>query len=396
MMKLKIIFILCSSVLFLCCSSTKRRELSSQAADSFSMGKDTALAIKVQMDNEDYFGELDGHLCMASYVKLAPEPLLAPLKSVKIQDGRIYVHDRSDRLVCYDMNGMVKYQIFAVGNGPGEYAEITSFTLDTTRGEIVLYDNTRTSLLYYSLKEGRFLRNTRFVKPTPSEMVFHDGMFFYNNRHHRNYPNDTLLHYSLLASADGLTIDKSFYSHNEAEENYIFSPSLQTFNVNDDVLYYCKNFDNKVYEIGKDTIKPRYEIELPNFLPVSVVEDKVDEWQLLRSGYSFGITHVYEIDGLLYFRFHNSGFYWNTLYDLREKKQICCVKALQEGGSSNIPLIDIINGVYDGMFFSVLTPEFIDYYISKDLTEYPEFLQRYDAETENPIIMFYRTTSLTQ
>ena len=200
----------------------------------------------------------------------------------------------------------------------------------------------------------------------------------------------------MLASADGLTIDKSFCSHNEAEENYIFSPSLQTFNVNDDVLYYCKNFDNKVYEIGKDTIKPRYEIELPNFLPVSVVEDKVDEWQLLRSGYSFGITHVYEIDGLLYFRFHNSGFYWNTLYDLREKKQICCVKALQEGGSSNIPLIDIINGVYDGMFFSVLTPEFIDYYISKDLTEYPEFLQRYDAETENPIIMFYRTTSLTQ
>ena len=84
-MKLKIIFILCSSVLFLCCSSTKRRELSSQAADSFSMGKDTALSIKVQMDNEDYFGELDGHLCMASYVKLAPEPLLAPLKSVKIQ-----------------------------------------------------------------------------------------------------------------------------------------------------------------------------------------------------------------------------------------------------------------------------------------------------------------------
>lgn len=378
------------SVLLFGCSSGVQKERTDNTTGSFFMAVDTATKIKVELDKNDFFDHLGEHLNMVSYVKLAAEPLLAPLRSVQMKDDRIYVQDRSHRLVCYNMDGRVEYQIYAVGNGPGEYAEITSFALDTLRGELVLYDNARTSLIYYSLVDGRYLRTVPFLKPAPSEMVFHDCVFFYNHRNHRSYPNDSLLHYSLLSSRDGLVVDKTCFPHDDSEEDYIFSTSLQTFNVNDRKVYYCKNFDNHVYELQRDSIRLRYVIDFPNPLPASAIKEKMDEWEVLKSNYSFGVTHIYETGGLLYFRFYNGRFLWNVFYDLQKGKQVCCVKALQNGYTSNIPLIDVVNGVYEGMFYSVLTPEFIDYYVSGNPLEYPAYFQDYDAETDNPIIMFYR------
>lgn len=345
--------------------------------------------VEVKLDTEDFYNNLDEYLRITSFVKLASEPLLAPIKNVQIVDGHIYVLDRMNRLVCYDMQGKVLFDIDAMGNGPGEYAEISTFTVDTGKNELVLYDNSKTSLFFYTLNEGFYKRTERFMKPNPSEMVFHNGAFFFNNRHHKNYPNDSLLHYSLLVFTDFKIMNGYCFPHNDDEENYIFSPSLQTFNMNGDILYYCKNFDSKIYNVNKDSVICCYNIHLPNPLPVSKIKEKEDERKLLESDYSFGISHVYESDGLLYFRFYNGGYFMNTFYDLENDKQICCVKALQGNSTNNVPVIDVVNGNYEGRFYSILSPDFIDYKKSMNLLSDSTFFQEYDGDSENPVIAFF-------
>lgn len=390
MMFMKYIVLLFCLCLLESCSSNKRQNNVNTTNGSFVLNSDTKpRIIKVKLDDKDFYNRVDDCLRMVSYVKLAPVPLLAPIVKILVSDGRIYIQDRLSQLVCYDMDGHVVFHIKAVGSGPGEYAEISSFALDELRGELVLYDDLKTSLLYYSMDKGRFLRKVNFQKPNPSEIVFHDSVFFYNNRNHKSYPNDSLLHYSLLSSKDGLIIDKYCFPHDSAEEEYIFSPSLQTFNINDDKLYYCKNFDTTIYEVSSDSVRSCYKLDLPNLLPNSVIKDRTDERTIVKSNYSFGISHVYESGRLLYFRFYNGGYIWNCFYDLYCDKQICCVKALQEKPTPNVPLIDIVDGVYEGMFYSLLTPEFIDYYVSQSPQDYPTDFQLYDAESDNPIVMFY-------
>lgn len=383
----KYLFLLISVILFISCHTGNKKE-NIYHTDSPCLITDEVRSIPIHTEG-DYFNHTEDYLCTTSYVKLAPVPLLAPINDIQIVKDRIYVWDRSDQIVCYDMQGNVIYRIHAIGNGPGEYSNIHTFTINPDKAEIAIYDNLRISLHYYSSLNGKYLRTENFPKPNPSEMAFSDGVYFYNNRNHSNYPNDSLLHYSLLVSADGLKMDKNYFPHNEAEEKYIFSPSMQTFYNNDTTLYYCKNFDTTVYQLSKDSIKARYQIELPNPLPFSKIEERANEWELIKSDYAFGITNVYECDSLLYFRFSKSGFIMATLYDLAQDTQVCCVKVLQERPKTSIPLIDTINGVYNGQFFSILSPDFIDYCITNRPGEYPALFQQYDAQSENPIIAFY-------
>lgn len=373
--------------LFAACHTADKKEKARNNAPSIITDK--MQTISVCIDGNDFFNHIEEYLHTISYVKLAPVPLLAHIKDIHIVDEKIYVWDQTHQIVCYDMQGNAEFRICNIGNGPGEYTEIHAFAIDSYKGELVIYDNLRASLHYYSARDGRHLRSEKFSKPNPSEIAFFDHTFFYNNRNHRNYPTDSTLHHSLLASADGLRIDKSYFPHNKAEEEYIFSPSAQTFYDNGTFLYYCKNFDNTVYQLQKDSIIARYRIDLPNPLPFSKIKEKADEWELIRSDYSFGISNVYECDSLLYFRFHKNGYIMATLYDLAKEKQICCVKAMQNRPSPSVPLIDIINGVYKGRFYGILHPEFIEYNVSKQPRSYPDILQQYNPQSDNPMIAFY-------
>lgn len=386
MMK-KLFFILWVFLLACSCTTTNKKE------DAYNVKSPLVVTNQIRTipvhTEGDYFNHIEDYLRATSYVKLAPEPLLTQINDIHIVDDKIFVWDQAHQIVCYDMQGNLVYRIHGIGNGPGEFSGIHAFTVNPDKAEIVVYDNLRTSLLYYSMLSGRYLRTEHFSKPNPSEMVFFDGVYFYNNRYHQNYPNDSLLHYSLLVSADGLKMDKNYFPHNEAEENYIFSSSMQTFYDNDAALYYCRNFDNTVYQLGKDSIKARYFIDLPDPLPFSKVEERADEWELVKSDYAFGISNVYECDSLLYFCFSKSGYIQAALYDLAHDKQICCVKAMQNKAAPTIPLISMINGVYKGRFFSVLSPDFIDYCVNNYAGEYPALFRQYDAQSENPVIAFY-------
>lgn len=383
-MKKILIFVACLSILFSCTEKHQNKPLCDGR-----IAVDKLRPISVQAE-ENAFEHLDDFLHAVSFVKLADTPLLASVEGIQIYDDRIFIWDAMAKIVCYDMHGNTLFQIDAHGNGPNEYTNINAFTINPESKEIVIYDNMKQSLIYYSAENGKPLRTVKFEKPNPTEMIFTDGVFFYNNRYHRNYPNDTLLHYSLLSSMDGINMERRYFPHNDVEEDYIFSPSSYTFYNNDSVCYYCRNFDNVIYQLGRDSLTACYRIDLPDPLPTAKVEEKTDPYELVKSDYSLGITNVYECGGLLYFRFSKGGYIMAALYDLVADKQICCTKRMLAIPTSRLPLFDVIDGVYNGCFFGVLTPAFIDYMVSKCPDDYPQLFLDYDPQSDNPIIAFYK------
>lgn len=56
-------------------------------------------------------------------------------------------------------------------------------------------------------------------------------------------------------------------------------------------------------------------MDFPNPLPLSVISQKRKEVDLIKSGYSLGITDIYESNGLLYFRFIKGGFIMSYSYN---------------------------------------------------------------------------------
>ena len=243
---------------------------------------------------EDIYDRLETVLQPVSYVKLSNTPLLGRIKKVCIIDEHIFVWDVASGIVCYDMSGKFLFLLNARGQGPGEYTDISAFTINTHLKELVIYDNAKQTLMFYSAKNGKFLRSEQFNKPAPTEMAYFGGYFLYNNRLHRNYQDDVSLHYSLLASKDGIHIDHRYFKHQEREEQYPFSVSMRNLHDNYSKLYYCRDFDNIIYQVDEDSVIPRFQVELPQPVPNSKIEERPDEMKLLRSGYSLGITDIYQ------------------------------------------------------------------------------------------------------
>lgn len=344
------------------------------------------IPVKVE---SNLFENLGNFLKANSYIQLASEPLLASIKQIQIKNDKIYIHDAISRIICYDMKGNVIFKIDAKGNGPGEYVGINAFMVNELTKELVIYDNLKLSLLFYDSNNGKYIKTKKFTKPNPDAMASLNGIYYYDNRFHNNYPDDSLLHNSLLVSKNGTDIEQRYFPHNEAEASYQFSPTPQPFSYNDSILYYCRNFDNIVYKLTPNGLEALYQIETPNSLPFSKIEEKANEWKLVKSGYSMGLDHIYQCGNLLHFQFIKDGYLQSGLYDLSQKKQIYCGKRLADKVGSSVPVFRLIDGVYKGRFFGLLTPETIDDAVTNEPKDYPEIFRKYNPETDNPIIAFY-------
>lgn len=374
----------------LCCLCACQHGRQQDAGSAVSTDGLQTVAVQVE---DGMFERLGDYLYADSYICLDSVPLLGDLEKVEIKDNRIYVLDAFDKIVCYDMQGRVLFVLDARGGGPGEYASIADFAVNVGRQELLVYDRDKKTLLFYHLHTGRFLRSEPFVKPTPGALAAWQGTYFYDNKSHDNYPDDTSLHYSLLASEDGSAVTRRYFPHVEAESAYRFTVTAHPFSYNDSVLYYCKNYDHIVYALTADSVWGAYDIRLPNPLPAEMIERKADEREVVESPYSMGIEQFFVCGGLLYFTFTKDGFWQSALYDLARGQQIYCGQRMSDKEGKSVPLFRMIDGVYGQRFWGILSPDALAYEKEHRAGGLPGVLKKYDPETGNHVIAFYAVKS---
>jgi len=343
--------------------------------------------VEVSVSSEPFKG-ISEYLSLSRLVRLEKEPLVAPIKDIEIVDDCIVVLDVTSRILCYDMDGKVRFSIDARGNGPGEYSSVGFFSINETNRVIWLYDYSQAMLYSYSLNNGKFLKRESQRRPVPFDMAFEEGMYYYDNPYHRNYREDKSLHYSLLLSEDGTTMERKYFEHDEAEHEFNFIASEKSF-YRSDLLLYCKNFSRDVYALDGRDVYHRYEFIIPDWLGHDQIERKMDIKALLKSDYSYGLCDIFECDGMLAFRFSKSGFIYSALYDLKENEQVYCSRIVQGVEGSRVPLINAIVGAYDSQFVSVLSPEFLGYQKENNPGVVEALLPNYNPDEDNPVIAFY-------
>ena len=366
-------------LLFLFLTSCQKQERKVFSEDSYT--------INVSISEAPYLGVAE-HLKLSKLVRLADEPLVAPITDIEIVDDRIIVLDITSRILCYNLEGKIQFVIDAKGNGPGEYSRIGFFSVDEKNGEIWIYDYGQAMFYRYSLKNGKFIKRNSLRKPAPMDIAFEDNMFYYNSPYHRNYLDDNSLHYSLLVSTDGENIVDGFFPHDDAEHEFRFLDSEKSFYRSEDLLY-CKNFSKDVYALNKGNVYHRYEFMIPDWLSHKAIERKINIRDLLKSDYAYGLCDIFECNGILSFRFSKSGFIYSGLYDLKKDKQIYCAPMAQGVKGSRVPVISAIVGVYQSQFVSVLSLEYLNSYKKQHPDVLEEILPGYDADDGNPVIAFY-------
>lgn len=344
--------------------------------------------IKIELA-DTAFRNVNQLLEMSSFVILANDEPLGDVKRIIVDDERAFVLDDTPKIVCYNMKGEIEYQINNKGGGPKEFFRLLDFTINKASNQLIAYDSGKRQLNIYNLKDGQFLSSLSTSTFAPMGMASVDGVFFFDNPDHFNYPDNKELHYSLLYSTIGNKIDNRFFEHDEISNYSMNYGEGHPFFYNNGSLLYNKRFDTMVYRLVPNKIIPYLNIELPNPLPDELLKDRIQPIELIKIDYSFGITNLYQCDDILYFWFSKSGFYQTVFYDLKKNKIIYAGNKVSNNPVKELPVFYPVVGVYQDCFFSLVSPMTILEKLSIDASVFPKQLQEI-SEDSNPVLMFYK------
>jgi hypothetical protein len=330
--------------------------------------------------------EIDDILELESYVILSNEIPLGKEKRVIIDKGKIFVLDNEPKVVCFDMQGKILYKVDSRGPGPEEYDHIDDICIDNVSNKLIAFDSHKMKLFFYNLKTGKYVSNisTRYMDPT--EFGISKGTFFFKKIDHNRFHTQKEMQFYLLYSENGEKIDKMFLPH-DAVADYGFD--MESFFYNDNQLLFVKPFDKTIYFLDPGQITPLYEILLPNQLPMRKIEEKMDYWELLKSEYSWGLGDIYLANNILHFIFSKNGFIVSAYYDLSTDKFLYCGTRVLRDAREKFPFYSLIKGVYDGKFFSLISPS----QIIEGREKHPEFFSQElldIKDDDNPVFAFFK------
>src|SRR5574344_1311786 len=92
------------------------------------------------------------------------EFLIGEISSVLFTDTTIFIRDKkTDYLTCFNRKGKALFKISNKGSGPNEYRSITDVYIDDWTKTINIYDNIGGKIVSYSLSDGSFIGNKKYV-----------------------------------------------------------------------------------------------------------------------------------------------------------------------------------------------------------------------------------------
>ena len=190
--------------------------------------------------------------------------LIGATTELQIFDSCIYLLDArvAKSLFVFDMEGRFIRKIGSLGNGPGEYAVIKDFTLDTENGVIYLLDQ-RHRVHKYQL-DGTFIHSITIQMPQANSFFIQ----YYKERLYSSFlPNLRTKYDNMLLEidpADGKILSQSLpVKYNKGWAEAYFSDNFFKSRLNKPPMY-SQFFMDFIVSIGEE-VTPYIELKSRNF-----------------------------------------------------------------------------------------------------------------------------------
>lgn len=209
-------------------------------------------------------------------------------------------------VLLFDKSGKFIREIGRKGQGPGEYS-VASFVDVNENSDRIYINNSGHKLQVYNF-------NGDFLQSTP----FKDGNFFAvldNNEYSLSYDNtqgDTPYH--LIIQNEKADTIVSFVNNNQFERRkesyYVMSKTNQRFYRYKGDVYYRENYNDTIFKIENNELKPRYYLKLGKYhAPIEGrLEYQRSDEERRRISSQYYTVHVIESNKSLF-------MYYSTLYE---------------------------------------------------------------------------------
>jgi hypothetical protein len=247
--------------------------------------------------------------------------LIGEITKILFYRERMFILDKSIKLLAFDMNGKYLFNVGQEGRGPGEYASIRDFDIDETGN---IYMLAYQKILQYD-KDGKYLKTFRLNLVSENSEIFcnplefavkKDGNFYIWGGSFGIKDNSEGKFFAMYEiTKDGKVINKYFplkYNSTQGFERHRFTRYSH-------LLLIEPNYGvDTIYSIDNQGLKPRYYIDFGNKkMKIRVPEGfgSLREFKLKVDQLFYHNVHAcIETDEWLYFRFDHKMKRYNVYY----------------------------------------------------------------------------------
>lgn len=334
--------------------------------------------------------------------------LIKRIHGIEIFNEKIYIHDdKMKRLFVFDIDGKFKGEIGKPGAGPGEYVELSDFTIDRKNNVIYLWDEAKRNVLKYDLKTTNFVSSVHIpdIKGQSYSILYKDDRFYINSTTENEESEKYLLNEIDCNSGKIIRKHLSAASYNKGWNIPLRMPNSNFYSKSNQSSQYIEMFCDTIVSVTDDGIFASYAITSDFLTPPEVIDEinqdfyksggLINLMPLYINEYIYQISHFMDINKYIYFQF-TKGADTQYLFYCKNDKNIQSSKIFKND------YISQKNYIHTNLMFNnekgVLTilkteelPRFIflisEDEINKDLDKFEELIKL--EEDSNPILFYH-------
>lgn len=326
------------------------------------------------------------------------EGLIGEVTKLIHQNNLIYIADNlSKSIFVFDMSGKLQTKIHAVGNGPGEYVNISYFTVH--KNNMVILDHYACKLLFYDAS-GKFIRDKTIVDIWGTDLFCIGDKLYLPNDGSRSKSGCYHLFTVDLANSDEIEKHLPFDERKNNQGWGTYANHAQSGN--EALLCFWPFIE--LYSVENGDVSLSYQLDFGDkFLPKQYVEGDGPTAlrTAIRDHYVTGIRHFWQSDQYIFLYFSDSENTYIAIYDKRTG-EIRTTEQLKNIKIGNLPLQIIGEGfiIQNEQIIQCYSADYWNHPVIRDLLEskdahfYSEDLKQKflklaqtDGAESNPIIL---------
>lgn len=334
---LRIVLTLLIIILFINCSNKKRDFNESTKTSSFNnLNKDIVL---VDLDTLNAsLAKYSDFYCSVKYVPLetTDDALIGKIKHIQLINDTLYILDGTSAksLFVFNFEGRFIRKIGKVGKGPGENIQPMSFSIDETKNEIYILDESLQKINVYK-KDGSFKRQIILSQKVRSSCLrINQNKLYLDTKPYLSQSTNYLLR-ELDNDGQNQELKFDLKRYNKGWNKLLHLEGAGTIFKGTDDLKFVELFMDTIFSISSSEIRPFVAIRSKDIISrnelseiMKIQNDNVlVETLLQKTNKIWGIHNYIENDDLIHFLFKRKISY-NEIIISKESMKPMYIKGL--------------------------------------------------------------------
>jgi len=283
------------------------------------------------------------------------ENLIGEISNIISFKNKLFILDSdiTKTVFCYNTNGEFLFKINSVGEGPEEYINLTSISIDEENEQLLLYSNASRKILKYNL-EGNLIEvvNIDFFASKFSYVGNGNSVFLANySTIKEGLEKDGKLPNIIITNSDYKIINTAGYFTKDIYSSAI--PKLFTnFNpLSGNELSLIQECNDTIYHIQGGNIRPAYYIDFGNkkksdkfYELINSPEDDIDKiTNYLKNNDVCDIASMVETEKLLFITYIRKNFV-HYLFCNKKEKTLIDTRFRADMPTIQVPVENDMNG----------------------------------------------------